>query len=97
MAMAMGRISSRRLQHQGVGFLNARHHGFDESAAIGTLDAIASLASVTVQSFINHMPPDWMTADQRAQLLDVWTGANCKLRVDAICWPWRSYRFTESG
>jgi hypothetical protein len=66
------------------GSLLRRHHGFDESAASGTLDAIASLAPATLQSFVNLMPSDWMTANQQAQFLDVWTSGNSKLRVDAI-------------
>jgi hypothetical protein len=66
------------------GAVMRRHHGFDEAAASGTLDAIAGLAPAMVQSFINHMPSDWMHSDQQAQFLDVWTNSSCKLRVDAI-------------
>jgi hypothetical protein len=66
------------------GTVMRRLHGFDEAAASATLDAIGSLAPASVQSFINHMPSDWMAADHQAQFVDVWTGNNCKLRVDAI-------------
>jgi hypothetical protein len=54
-----------------------RHrHGFDDAAAFGTLDAIVGLAPDMVQSFINHMPSDWMTIDQKSQFVDVWSSGN---------------------
>lgn len=61
-----------------------RYHGFDEIAALGTLDAIASLDPGIVQSFINHMPSDWMTAGQRTEFVNVWTNGHCNVRVDAL-------------
>jgi hypothetical protein len=66
------------------GSVMRRFHGFDEPAASATLDAIASLVPTSVQSFINHMPSDWMATDLQAQFMDVWTSNICKLRVDVI-------------
>jgi len=51
--------------------------GFDQSAALSILDAIANVASGKVQCFVNRMPPDWMTADLQAQFLDVRISRSC--------------------
>jgi hypothetical protein len=59
-------------------------HGFDEQAALSTLDAIAGLAPSAIDSFINQMPPDWMPADLRAEFVEVWSGTGCSTRIDAL-------------
>lgn len=61
-----------------------RLHGFDETSALATLDAIAGLAPAAIGSFINQMPADWLTTNLRAEFMDVWTGTGCNVRVDSL-------------
>ena len=61
-----------------------RLHGFNETSALSTLDAIAGLAPPVIGGFINQMPADWMTADLRDAFAEVWSGTECELRVDAL-------------
>jgi hypothetical protein len=59
-------------------------HGFDEQSALSTLEAIAGLAPGAIGGFVNQMPTDWLPANLHAEFVEVWTGAECGLRVDAL-------------
>jgi hypothetical protein len=59
-------------------------HGFDEQSALSTLEAIAGLAPGAIGGFVNQMPTDWLPANLHAEFVEVWTGAECGSRVDAL-------------
>lgn len=61
-----------------------RLHGFDKAVASSILSRLQALHPDAVDSFIKEMPPDWLSAQLRAEFLAWWAGPGRAARVKEI-------------
>lgn len=59
-------------------------HGFDQTAALATLDRIGALAPDTLQGFIRRMPTDWLPGDVHASFMDWWNNGGRSSRLSNL-------------
>lgn len=67
-----------------AGHMLRQRHGFDQTAAFGTLDQLNALAPAVIEGFINRMPPAWMAADLRADFLRWWQSGGRADRIQEL-------------
>jgi hypothetical protein len=66
------------------GFMLRQFHGFDESAALDTLDRLARLTPNSLEGFVSRMPSDWLLDPMRADLANWWSNGGRDARVAAL-------------
>ena len=67
-----------------VGKLLRRLHGFFRDSAFEMIDRIAAIPRDTVRGFLREMPDEWMVAEQREGISDLWSEKRLGGRLMAL-------------
>jgi hypothetical protein len=59
-------------------------HGFDQFAAVATIDRLEALELKSIEGFINRMPGEWLPAQLRDELVVWWENGGRQNRLNAI-------------
>ncbi|PAV92612.1 hypothetical protein WR25_06382 [Diploscapter pachys] len=64
-------------------FLRLRH-GFFPKAAIEMIDRLAAIPAETITRFLSLMPDDWMSAEQKESICELWSKHQIASRLAAL-------------
>jgi hypothetical protein len=67
-----------------IGTILRTFHGFDEGHALAVLDRIETLQHDIVEQFINGMPADWLSDDERSLFMGWWMQGGRSDRLQLI-------------
>ncbi len=68
----------------GIGRLLRLRHGFFPKSAIETIDRIAAVPAETIAGFLRQMPSDWMSAEQKESICELWSKHRIASRLAAL-------------
>lgn len=64
-------------------FLRSKH-GFFVESALEMIDRIEAVPRGLIEGILRDMPDDWMTGDQRNDIVDAWSGKQIAARLSAL-------------
>ena len=59
-------------------------HGWNEAAALTTLERLGAVASGTLEGFFREMPSDWLARSLQDEFLEWWSSSKCSDRVTEL-------------
>lgn len=59
-------------------------HGWDEAAAVTTLERLGSVSSGTLEGFFREIPTDWLAQSLQDQFLEWWSSSKRSDRVTEL-------------
>lgn len=67
-----------------IGRLLRHLHGFSPKAAIETIDRLGAVPAETIDGFLRQMPDDWMSAEQKEGICELWSKHRIASRLTAL-------------
>jgi hypothetical protein len=67
-----------------IGRLLRHRHGFFPKSAIETIDRLAAVPAETIVGFLRQMPNDWMSAERKEGICELWSKHQIASRLAAL-------------